>query len=171
MYCREPPERGWQLLSVPSLEMRQRGYETFTGITDRSSAVWGSASCSWAQQSQSCGGIGGELAADGVALIPYREGWGKWNDVHMCLQVVGFLCFVLFCFNVTCCNAYHRLNVISDLNNNSVDNLLEFLLLEARWEGWKVAEAAVMHLISSLGAPSCVQQDFCLLKLLLLLLL
>lgn len=24
-----------------------------------------------------------------------REGWGKWNDVDLYLQVVGFLCFVL----------------------------------------------------------------------------
>lgn len=91
--------------------------------------------------------------------------------MEQCTHVLAGGGVFVFCFNVTCCNAYHHLNVISDLNNNSVDNLLEFLLLEARWEGWKVAEAAVMHLSSSLGAPSCVQQDFCLLKLLLLLLL
>lgn len=64
--------------------------------------------------------------------------------------MVGVFLSVLFClFNVTCCNAYHHLNVISDLNNNSVDNLLEFLLLEAQWEDWKVAGAASMHLSSS----------------------
>lgn len=46
MYCRELPERGWQLLSVPSLEMRRGGYATFTEITEKSLAGWGSASCS-----------------------------------------------------------------------------------------------------------------------------
>lgn len=45
MYCRELPERGWQLLSVPSLEMRHGGYATFTEITEKSLAGWGSASC------------------------------------------------------------------------------------------------------------------------------
>lgn len=43
MYCRELPERGWQLLSVPSLEMRHRGYATFTRITEKSVAGRGSA--------------------------------------------------------------------------------------------------------------------------------
>lgn len=105
----------------------------------------------------------------GLLSFPTERDGGSGTMYTCACRWWGFC--VLFCFNVTCCNAYHRLNVISDLNNNSVDNLLEFLLLEARWEGWKVAEAAVMHLISSLGAPSCVQQDFCLLKLLLLLLL
>lgn len=83
MYCRELPERGWQLLSAPSLEMRRGGYETSTEITEKSSAVWGSASCSRAQQSRSHRGICGDFAADGISLLPpqfmqreEREGGG-----------------------------------------------------------------------------------------------
>lgn len=46
MYCHELPERGWQLLSVSSLEMRHGGYMTFMETNEKFLAGLGSASCS-----------------------------------------------------------------------------------------------------------------------------